>query len=306
MTTHYFQLPVSDVQISKAEGWQETLRIRGIASTPVIDRHDDIVDFEAMKQAGFGYLENPVVLLQHRSEDVIGQTLSYIVDEADQQIEVVMELNNDIKGVFDNVRKGNLRALSIGFNLKSWRIDRIEEREIMVITGLELLEISVVTIPANPQAYFTLEKSLKAMRDTIKSQPTNDDEIVGETPAQEPEMEPVNEEVKQEEWNAPHETQTESTAEPSPEVVEEVQSEPETWNTDKALEEVSTRVAKLEETITALSEQVSHFTKSERTADEVKKELAELKAKLAKTEMYVGKTSNILGIDARTGNVIIS
>lgn len=94
--THYFQFPVSSIEETKSESGSDTIIIRGIASTPVIDRHDDIVDFEAMKRAGFGYMQNPIVLMQHNYDKIIGKSLSYEVNEAEQKIMVQMELNNDI------------------------------------------------------------------------------------------------------------------------------------------------------------------------------------------------------------------
>lgn len=47
---------------------------------------------------------------------------------------------------------------------------------------MDLLEISVVSVPANPQAYFTLAKSLKKIFKELQEQPQSDDEIAGETP----------------------------------------------------------------------------------------------------------------------------
>lgn len=45
------------------------------------------------------------------------------------------------------------------------------------------MEISVVTVPANPQAYFTLAKSVKQIFKELQEKPQSDDETAGEIPA---------------------------------------------------------------------------------------------------------------------------
>jgi hypothetical protein len=62
-----------------------------------------------------------------------------------------------------------LRGFSIGFICKSWNIREEDNRCIREITELDLIEISVVSTPANPTSLFTMAKSLKNFFMEVKS-----------------------------------------------------------------------------------------------------------------------------------------
>ena len=53
------------------------IRIKGFASTPDIDRYEDIVNPSAFANAMSQYMKNPVVLLGHNSDKVLGQVIEY-------------------------------------------------------------------------------------------------------------------------------------------------------------------------------------------------------------------------------------
>lgn len=291
----YFNFPISSIEEKKSESGYDSIVIRWVASTPSIDRHDDIVDLEAMKRAWFWYMQNPVVLLQHDYEKIIGKTFSYETDEANKQIVVTMELNNDIDGLYNNVRKGNLRALSVGFQLKDWKIEKIWEKDIRVITDLDLMEISVVTVPANPQAYFTLAKSVKQIFKELQEKPQSDDETAGEIPAT-PTQEVV-EEVKEDGWNPPQE--------------EPVWNPQEVPVSDNRYEELSARLEQIEEQLKSTNELVKKYHESLEQSDNERKEalteLKTLKTKLSKQEILVHKSSvgpSNVRYDLITGNYI--
>lgn len=135
------------------------IRIKGFASTPQVDRYDDIVAPEAFANAMTQYMTNPVVLLGHNSDKVLGQVIEYNLSAAG--LEITAELSNDIDNTFQNVMDKNLRGFSIGFICKSYNLSETNDREIRTITELDLIEISVVSTPANPSSLFTLAKSLK-------------------------------------------------------------------------------------------------------------------------------------------------
>ena len=75
------------------------IRIKGFASTPQIDRYDDIVNPAAFANAMTTYMANPVVLLGHNPDNVLGKVIEYNLSNAG--LEVTVELTNNINNTFE-------------------------------------------------------------------------------------------------------------------------------------------------------------------------------------------------------------
>lgn len=140
--------------------WQqiEGKIIAGWASTEQLDADNDIIRASAFEQTLGRYLNNPVLLWQHNWQSPIGRVTSARV-EPGRGLYIEAQLSDTTLGrdaqtlLLDSV----IRDMSIGFQVKEFRpLDSGRE-----ITQLELYEISLVTIGANPSAEV----------DTIKHQP---------------------------------------------------------------------------------------------------------------------------------------
>ena len=154
--TQYFQMEFKNVEV-KAE-W-DRIFIEWFASTPDIDSYDDIVKPEAFVNTMLSYMQKPLVLLQHEIELIIWKTIDYRIES--NWLWIKVELFNDINGTFKAIQEWLLWQFSIWFRALKWEI-RIEwEKRIREITELKLIEVSVVSFPANPSAQFTLSKSIK-------------------------------------------------------------------------------------------------------------------------------------------------
>lgn len=111
---------------------------------------------EIIKQDGWkldNYLQNPVVLFGHDSYDLpIGKTVD-IYTEGDKTyavIEFAAAIYDKAATIWEMVKGGILRTVSVGF------IN--EEYEGNELTKNELLEISIVPVPANPNAILLAAK----------------------------------------------------------------------------------------------------------------------------------------------------
>jgi len=172
--TYSFQMRFLEV---KAIDGGAKIRIKGFASTPEVDRYDDIVNPGAFANAMVKYMTNPVVLLGHNPDKVLGQVVEYNLSA--QGLEVTAELNNDIENTFHNIMEKNLRGFSIGYRCLAANYKEEGNREIREITELDLVEISVVSTPANPGSLFTMAKSFKLALGEMelkKSEGEGDDE----------------------------------------------------------------------------------------------------------------------------------
>lgn len=125
----------------------ETKTIRFKISDNQADRMGEIVDQESWDFKN--YMNNPIVLWGHNPdepENVLGQTLA--LETENGQTFAEMQFDDDINPkaalVWKQLLKGTLRTVSVGFIA--------HEQEGNVLKNNELLEVSVVPIPANPRA----------------------------------------------------------------------------------------------------------------------------------------------------------
>jgi len=147
-----------------------------VASTATPDRYDDIVDQKGWDLRAFQ--RNPVVLFNHNPNQMpIGKGKAYLKDGA-LMIDVEFDKNDpDAQKIESKVRGGFINAVSVGFQ-PSETIPRSRlsaESPYYGKTGMyfpksELLEVSIVTIPANNEA--TLAKNFQrtiGLTDVAKS-----------------------------------------------------------------------------------------------------------------------------------------
>lgn len=133
--------------------------IKGYANTVDKDRVGDVVLASAFKKSLPEYMENPVILFQHNWDKVIGKCVKAEVTEEGLYVECEVSQAKDVDDVRTKIAEGTLKTFSIGYN--EILADYDESSACNIVKELELLEISVVTIPANPKAKFTTETSPK-------------------------------------------------------------------------------------------------------------------------------------------------
>lgn len=131
------------------------MTIKGFANTSDKDRVGDVVLSSAFTKSLPGYLENPVVLFQHNWDKVIGKCIKAEVQKDGLYVECEISKAPDVEDVRTKIAEGSLKTFSIGYN--EILSDYDESNSCNFIKELELLEISVVTIPCNPKAKFTTE-----------------------------------------------------------------------------------------------------------------------------------------------------
>lgn len=149
--------PVTEV----TPGIEEYIDISGFASTSTQDRQGDIIpmstwqDPDALKN----YMKNPIVLAYHDHEEPIGKVLSLEIRETGVYVtaRIYKAANEE---VYAMVQAGVLKTFSIGFRLKD--LDYDEELQAWILTKIEMYELSVVSVPANQDALFSIVKQLKA------------------------------------------------------------------------------------------------------------------------------------------------
>jgi len=149
-----------DATVKDGEGEDETPvdlgPIEAVINTNSIDRYQSIVDPNGVDLTA--YQENPVVLWQHGFDAMIGNWPIGVVTEITKSateivVKVQFDIDCELGAEIDRLyRKRILRGFSVGFIPKSYVIEKINGQEVLRYTEWELLELSAVSVPANPDA----------------------------------------------------------------------------------------------------------------------------------------------------------
>lgn len=134
----------------------DDLRMRVVMTTPALDRQGDIVVPSGVRLKWFR--RNPVALWAHRYDlppiGVIDVDTINVTDkgiEAEALFDHGSVAGREVYGLYE---RGVLRAWSIGFIPLKWEVIEDEHGKVTGyrIVEWELLEVSAVPVPANPEA----------------------------------------------------------------------------------------------------------------------------------------------------------
>lgn len=140
----------------------DDLHITGMASTNGTDRVGDVIETDAWTKGGLeNYLNNPVILFNHDYNQPIGRAIQ--LGTNDNGLQLKAKIAKSAGHVGELIKEGVLGAFSVGFRVKD--ADYMVETDGYKIKDAELLEVSVVTVPANQAATFSLAKSFDSERD---------------------------------------------------------------------------------------------------------------------------------------------
>lgn len=123
-----------------------------------MNRYDEMVDPLALATGLSNYMVNPILLLQHDQNKQLGAVEE--LTPTPEGLFVKARVSYDVDNVKQRILNGDLKCFSICFNVKEWSKKTVDGKTYPVASKIELLEISVVTLPADPNAIFTLSRSL--------------------------------------------------------------------------------------------------------------------------------------------------
>ena len=152
---------------------RQTETVSFVASTATPDRYGDIIDQKGWDTAN--YRKNPVVLLNHDSSQLpIGRGNVSIKND---QLVIDVEFDDEDPRAQEVKRKaqnGFMNAVSVGFRpLESASRSELPKdnkyygQRGMYYSKAELLEVSIVTIPANGEATMLEQKFFNSMKEDL-------------------------------------------------------------------------------------------------------------------------------------------
>jgi len=149
--------------IAKMVDGDGELFIEGMASTNAVDRMGDVISKDAWEKSGGldNFKSNPIILFNHDADQPIG--IATEIEVTDTGLRIKARISKAAGKVYELIKDGVLGAFSVSFLIKD--ADFIEETYGLLIKDAELLENSVVSIPCNQTATFSLAKSFKTTED---------------------------------------------------------------------------------------------------------------------------------------------
>ena len=166
MTNKTFYLNSSFEAKSFSKG-SKSLKIAGYANTITKDRAGDVVTAEAWAKGVENYRKNPVMLYQHKHDCPIGRIEKIVVDKKGIYVEgAVSDAAEKNHGIHTLIKDGALKSFSVGFRVKDGKYNRNDDS--MTITDVELLEISIVSVPCNQDSLFSIRKGFDSEDDYTK------------------------------------------------------------------------------------------------------------------------------------------
>ena len=149
---------------------KENKKFRVIASTEDIDRSWEIIRANGWTWDNF--MKNPVIIANHvyKVENIVGKATSIYIKNNQLVIEGIFSSSNPLgKLLADLYEEGMIKSVSVWFIPK-----QRDENDLKIITEAELLELSFVAVPCNPNALSLDQKQLLENFWLIKNEETLD------------------------------------------------------------------------------------------------------------------------------------
>lgn len=137
--------------------------LEAVITTSSIDRYNESIDAEGLDTTA--YMDNPVVLYGHDYEGLpIGKTLKLTSTKKKwtARFQLAIQEYPFAATVYAMVKAGYLNAVSIGGIVREWSEDY------RTILKMEMVEFSVVPVPANPEALITGRSFEEATGKTVE------------------------------------------------------------------------------------------------------------------------------------------
>ncbi|MEN1705330.1 MAG: HK97 family phage prohead protease [Planctomycetota bacterium] len=134
---------------------RERRSVDAVMSTPALDRYGERVEPSAFDLKNF--LAAPRLLFNHDPDRPIGRFENVRATNDGLFGSAIFDTSPKAQELFSQVVEGSLNSFSVAWLTRAWEVREEKAadgstRRVRVFTDVELLECSLVTIPANPEA----------------------------------------------------------------------------------------------------------------------------------------------------------
>lgn len=152
----HLNIPISKIDEEKRMVW-------GYATVEEIDKHGEIIGYDASKQA---FAEWPGNIREMHGDKAVGKGIEVEFDDKNKGVWLGAYVSESADGenAWIKVKEKILNGFSIGGRINDWTTTRQkvegEEKDVVMITDYDLSEVSLVDNPACPSAVFQMVKSV--------------------------------------------------------------------------------------------------------------------------------------------------
>jgi HK97 family phage prohead protease len=164
------QLDVGKITLVKHAGESEGKWIvEGYGSTSDLDTQDNIVTKEAIAMGATSLQKYNTLLFNHDVDRPIG--VIALAEAQDTNLFIKCAISKTEPKIWNQIKDGTLSKFSIRGRILDFDLltDEITKKEVLMIKAMELYEVSLVTIPANPHAKALGWYIEKAFRDQTQA-----------------------------------------------------------------------------------------------------------------------------------------
>lgn len=144
-------------QIKSFEDEERVIVMTG--STEDADRVGDVIKMSGVDLTN--YKKNPVILFNHDYDKIIGKALDVSIVDSKLVFKIQFADTSLGKEVYYLLKHGYMNASSIGFVGKEYEPNDFGG---LTFTKVEILELSIVSVPCNPNALVQLRKDFNEKR----------------------------------------------------------------------------------------------------------------------------------------------
>jgi HK97 family phage prohead protease len=191
-----FSFPVQVLKYAEEAG---EFHVVGYAATTDFDLQGDIITEEALKASSLDLLKNSTVLLNHDMKLPIGKVTKVEFDQHGLLIDALISKTE--QDIIQKIKEGVLNKFSIRGQVleRERKFSTEHDRMVNIIQRMSLVEVSLVSVPANPEAKAIGWYIAKALNETEEQgDKTMPEEVIieelppqSETPTPPPAPEPA-------------------------------------------------------------------------------------------------------------------
>jgi phage head maturation protease len=119
------------------------------ATSEAVDAHGTIFGYEASKDAFERWVGN---VREMHERKAVGRKVAVRYDDAGKKVYVRLRISKGAEDTWEKVSDGTLNGASIGASNVAWRRQRVSGGDVPYATHYDLVELSLVDSPSNPDA----------------------------------------------------------------------------------------------------------------------------------------------------------
>jgi HK97 family phage prohead protease len=154
---HLCRIPLTKQEAPTDDEKQFELIIEAMASTPDVDRGNDVVKPTAFARTMPEFMQNPVMMFNHNAMATIGRILEYKIDENGLWVRGGILPTETGKEVAMLIRGDVVKSMSFRYSIVDWT--QGEEGAANELNEVDVYEIGPVSIPMNPAALIEQAKA---------------------------------------------------------------------------------------------------------------------------------------------------